>query len=103
MNKRDKANSKANYAFSLLPDGSSFFDDDEKEVSVFKAPLKGKGDDGGMGRFGNSNYNFKGQTTNEVNTKPYFDQIHATDSEDEESDLEFIRPDHEWKEKLINN
>lgn len=26
------------YAFSLLGDGSSFFDDDEKEVEIFKRP-----------------------------------------------------------------
>lgn len=29
------------YAFSLLRDGTSFFDDDEKEVELFKRPSKG--------------------------------------------------------------
>lgn len=29
------------YAFSLLRDGNSFFDDDEKEIEVFKRPSKG--------------------------------------------------------------
>lgn len=36
-----------------------------------------------------------GQNTRNINTRPYFDQIHATNSEDE-SDLEFIRPDQDW-------
>ncbi|XP_046604005.1 carboxypeptidase D [Neodiprion virginianus] len=72
---RQKNQNKKGYAFSLLPDGTSFFDDDEKEISIFKTPLKGK-------------------HVVDVNTKPYFDQLHASDSEDE-SDLEFIRPERD--------
>lgn len=34
--------SRKPYAFSLLRDGNSFFDDDEKEVEIFKRPSKGK-------------------------------------------------------------
>lgn len=30
------------YSFSLLKDGTSFFDDDEKEIEIFKRPLNGK-------------------------------------------------------------
>ncbi|XP_012252341.2 carboxypeptidase D isoform X1 [Athalia rosae] len=82
MNRKSKENRK-DYAFSLLPDGSSFFDDDEKEVSLFKAPLKG-------------------ENSVKPNTQPYFDRIHASNSEDE-SDLEFIRPEEDWKEKLMSD
>lgn len=29
------------YAFSLLKDGNSFFDDDEKEIEIFRRPIDG--------------------------------------------------------------
>lgn len=35
-------NNRNGYAFSLLKDGTSFFDDDEKEIEIFRRPLNGK-------------------------------------------------------------
>ncbi|XP_076767108.1 carboxypeptidase D svr [Xylocopa sonorina] len=67
------------YAFSLLKDGTSFFDDDEKEIEIFRRPLK------------------KHIQTDEI-TKPYFDDDNMSSSDDA-SDLEFIRPGKEWEEE----
>ncbi|XP_058806975.1 LOW QUALITY PROTEIN: carboxypeptidase D-like [Phymastichus coffea] len=68
------------YAFSLLREGTSFFDDDEKEVEIFKRPVK--------------EYN---KETVQVDAKPFFDD--ASSSSDEASDLEFVKPDREWKSR----
>lgn len=76
----ERSNRRA-YAFSLLKDGNSFFDDDEKEVEVFKRPSTGELTVG----------------KEMANTKPYFDE--DEESEGEGSDLEFVRPDTEWMEK----
>ncbi|XP_034196331.2 carboxypeptidase D svr isoform X1 [Osmia lignaria lignaria] len=67
------------YAFSLLRDGTSFFDDDEKEIEIFRRPTNGY------------------MPTTEV-TKPYFDDDNISSSE-EASDLEFIQPSKEWNEE----
>ncbi|KAK1121827.1 hypothetical protein K0M31_010139 [Melipona bicolor] len=80
--KSSKNSQKSNwnkYTFSLLKGGTSFFDDDEKEIEIFKRPLNGY------------------IQANEV-TKPYFDDDNMSSSEDA-SDLEFIRPSTEWKEE----
>ncbi|XP_033351181.1 carboxypeptidase D-like [Bombus vosnesenskii] len=74
-----KKNNWNGYAFSLLKDGTSFFDDDEKEIEIFRRPLNGH------------------MQPNEV-TKPYFDDDNISSSEDA-SDLEFIRPGKEWEEE----
>lgn len=34
--------SRKKYAFSLLKDGASFFDDDEKEIEIFRRPMDGR-------------------------------------------------------------
>ncbi|XP_015114508.1 carboxypeptidase D [Diachasma alloeum] len=79
---QDETNKRRAYAFSLLKDGNSFFDDDEKEVEVFKRP--------GGGEL---------VVAKELdNTRPYFDE--DDESEEEGSDLEFVRPDTEWLEKV---
>ncbi|XP_011313662.1 carboxypeptidase D-like [Fopius arisanus] len=78
----EEKNSRRAYAFSLLKDGNSFFDDDEKEVEVFKRPL--------------NRSIVVGEELN--NTRPYFDE--DDESEGEGSDLEFVRPDTEWLEKV---
>ncbi|XP_031840288.1 carboxypeptidase D svr [Nomia melanderi] len=70
--KQSEQNNRSKYAFSLLKDGTSFFDDDEKEVEIFKRPINGLMQD------------------NEI-TKPYFDDDNLSSSDDA-SDLEFIRP-----------
>ncbi|XP_061932284.1 carboxypeptidase D-like isoform X2 [Apis cerana] len=67
------------YSFSLLKDGTSFFDDDEKEIEIFKRPLNG-------------------HTQIKEITKPYFDDDNMSSSEDT-SDLEFVRPSKEWEEE----
>jgi hypothetical protein len=41
QSKRVQDENRRPYAFSLLRDGSAFFDDDEKEVEIFKRPCKG--------------------------------------------------------------
>ncbi|CAK9809820.1 Carboxypeptidase D [Anthophora quadrimaculata] len=69
------------YAFSLLKDGTSFFDDDEKEIEIFRRPLNGH------------------MQNNEIR-KPYFDDDNMSSSDDA-SDLEFIRPSTEWEEEAI--
>ncbi|KYM95838.1 Carboxypeptidase D [Cyphomyrmex costatus] len=71
----DKEKSRKGYAFSLLQDGGSFFDDDEKEVEIFRRPVDGYS-----------------SNDNKV-TMPYFDN-----SSDDGSDLEFIRP--EWSDTI---
>lgn len=35
----DSEKSRKGYAFSLLKDGGSFFDDDEKEIVIFRKPV----------------------------------------------------------------
>lgn len=43
--KSSKNSQKSNwnkYTFSLLKGGTSFFDDDEKEIEIFRRPLNGK-------------------------------------------------------------
>lgn len=40
--KSEERNDRKPYAFSLLRDGSSFFDDDEKEIEIFKRPIDNK-------------------------------------------------------------
>ncbi|XP_066602873.1 carboxypeptidase D-like [Prorops nasuta] len=85
--KEEQINRKA-YAFSLLKDGGSFFDDDEKEVEIFKRP-------------------YIENKSEEKVIVPYFDDDGGS-SEEETSDLEFIRPDNEWegnedKRKEINS
>jgi len=37
----DTEKSRKGYAFSLLQDGGSFFDDDEKEIEIFRRPVDG--------------------------------------------------------------
>lgn len=37
----DAEKSRKGYAFSLLKDGGSFFDDDEKEIEIFRRPVDG--------------------------------------------------------------
>ncbi|XP_011647483.1 carboxypeptidase D-like [Pogonomyrmex barbatus] len=71
--------SRKGYAFSLLKDGGSFFDDDEKEVEIFRRPVDGYS-----------------ANDNEV-TKPYFDD---DNSSEDGSDLEFIRPEREWSDTI---
>ncbi|OXU25957.1 hypothetical protein TSAR_015747 [Trichomalopsis sarcophagae] len=78
----DDTVSKRPYAFSLLKDGNSFFDDDEKEVEIFKRPLV---------------KDYKEDLV-DVTAKPYFDDDENSSS-DEASDLEFIRPDRDWQGK----
>ncbi|XP_015431943.1 PREDICTED: carboxypeptidase D-like [Dufourea novaeangliae] len=73
-------NNRSGYAFSLLKDGTSFFDDDEKEVEIFRRPVNGH------------------MQASEV-TKPYFDDENMSSSEDA-SDLEFIKPGQvQWEDK----
>ena len=38
----DYNNDRKAYAFSLLRDGNSFFDDDEKEIEIFKRPVSNR-------------------------------------------------------------
>lgn len=83
---RNKKNNKKGYAFSLLRDGQSFFDDDEKEVEIFKRPLNRHVDE-----------------DNDIETtKPYFDDDGSSSEEGEGSDLEFIRPERDRQEKVHN-
>ncbi|XP_012216053.2 carboxypeptidase D-like [Linepithema humile] len=70
--------SRKEYAFSPLKDGGSFFDDDEKEIEIFRRPVDG--------------YPIN---DNEV-ARPYFDDDNSSDG----SDLEFIRPEQEWSETM---
>ncbi|OAD62352.1 Carboxypeptidase D [Eufriesea mexicana] len=70
--KNVQKNNWKGYSFSLLKDGTSFFDDDEKEIEIFRRPLNV--------------------------TKPYFDDDNMSTSDDA-SDLEFIRPSKEWEEE----
>jgi len=37
----DSGTNRKGYAFSLLKDGNSFFDDDEKEIEIFQRPIDG--------------------------------------------------------------
>lgn len=37
----DTEKGRKGYAFSLLQDGGSFFDDDEKEIEIFRRPVDG--------------------------------------------------------------
>ncbi|XP_020298927.1 carboxypeptidase D-like [Pseudomyrmex gracilis] len=67
------------YAFSLLKDGNSFFDDDEKEIEIFRRPV-----------------NEYSSNDNEV-ARPYFDD---DDNTSEDSDLEFIQPERHWNNKV---
>ncbi|KAL7306812.1 hypothetical protein TKK_0000976 [Trichogramma kaykai] len=81
----ENENDSRPYAFSLLRDGTSFFDDDEKEVELFKRPSK----------------EYK-ESDGSVAYKPYFDDDDDDEnnlSSSEGSDLEFIRPDREWQGK----
>ncbi|XP_011871567.1 PREDICTED: carboxypeptidase D-like [Vollenhovia emeryi] len=71
----DTEKARKGYAFSLLQDGGSFFDDDEKEVEIFRRPADG----------------YKGNGV----TVPYFDD---DNSSEEGSDLEFIQPEREWND-----
>ncbi|XP_032665453.1 carboxypeptidase D-like [Odontomachus brunneus] len=71
--------SRKGYAFSLLKDGTSFFDDDEKEVEIFRRPVDGY------------------STNDSEVTKPYYDD---DNSSEDGSDLEFIRPEREWHDKI---
>ncbi|XP_053976263.1 carboxypeptidase D-like [Hylaeus volcanicus] len=73
-------NSRKAYTYGLLKDGTSFFDDDEKEIEIFRRPLTDH------------------MQQNEV-TKPYFDDDNMSSSDDA-SDLEFIRPGQEWEDKV---
>lgn len=75
----DSEKSRKGYAFSLLKDGGSFFDDDEKEIVIFRRPTDGNS-----------------PNDNEV-TRPYFDD---DNSSEDGSDLEFIRPELEWSDKI---
>ncbi|XP_014480022.1 PREDICTED: carboxypeptidase D-like [Dinoponera quadriceps] len=72
--------SRKGYAFSPLKNGSSFFDDDEKEIEIFRRPMDG--------------YSVN---DNEVTSRPYFDE---DNSSEDGSDLEFIRPEREWNDKI---
>ncbi|XP_023245704.1 carboxypeptidase D [Copidosoma floridanum] len=76
--KKNQDSDRRPYSFSLLRDGSTFFDDDEKEVEIFKRVTKDYQED-------------------KAAVQPYFDDEND-DSSAEGSDLEFIRPDREWKE-----
>ncbi|KYN37346.1 Carboxypeptidase D [Trachymyrmex septentrionalis] len=71
----DEEKNRKGYAFSLLQDGGSFFDDDEKEIEIFRRPIDGYP-----------------PNDNKV-TMPYFDD---DNSSEDGSDLEFIRP--EWSD-----
>ncbi|EZA54200.1 Carboxypeptidase D [Ooceraea biroi] len=73
----DSGNNRKSYAFSLLKDGNSFFDDDEKEIEIFRRPVDG-------------------YPPNEV-ARPYFDD---DNSSEDGSDLEFIRPEQEWSDQI---
>ncbi|XP_077256149.1 carboxypeptidase D svr [Temnothorax americanus] len=75
----DTEKGRKGYAFSLLQDGGSFFDDDEKEIEIFRRPVEGY----------TSN-------DNEV-TRPYFDD---DNSSEDGSDLEFVRPEREWSDTI---
>lgn len=82
------------YAFSLLREGTSFFDDDEKEVELFRRPSKGPG----MGERDDNEDDYEEENLNLDTTRPYFDEDNDSD---EASDLEFIRPDAgDWHEKV---
>ncbi|KAG7204671.1 hypothetical protein KM043_005086 [Ampulex compressa] len=74
-------NNRKGYAFSLLKEGTSFFDDDEKEIEIFRRPLNGHMQ---------NNYEVE---------RPYFDDDNMSSSEDG-SDLEFIKPDQEWERRI---
>lgn len=37
----DTEKNRKGYAFSLLNDGGTFFDDDEKEIEIFRRPVDG--------------------------------------------------------------
>ncbi|XP_043268241.1 carboxypeptidase D-like [Venturia canescens] len=82
------------YAFSLLGDGASFFDDDEKEVEIFKRPA--------------NRAEIEKAKDVMVQQRPYFDdddgeqevEKQCYSSSGEESDLEFIGPnDRDYEEK----
>ncbi|KAL2736992.1 carboxypeptidase D [Vespula squamosa] len=73
------------YAFSLLKDGTSFFENDEKEIEIFRRPL--------------NDSILKYEEKLRI-TKPYFDEDNASSSDDG-SDLEFIRPEQECNEKVL--
>ncbi|XP_012529985.1 carboxypeptidase D [Monomorium pharaonis] len=73
--------SRKGYAFSLLKDGSSLFDDDEKEIEIFRRPQLYKDE--------------YPSNDNEV-TMPYFDDNNSS----EDSDLEFIRSEQEWSDTI---
>ncbi|XP_008548171.1 carboxypeptidase D [Microplitis demolitor] len=78
--KESEKNDRRAYAFSLLRDGTSFFDDDEKEVELFnrsKDEIEQK------------------QSLN----RPYYDDDQESES-DEASDLEFIKPEGDWDDKV---
>nr|XP_012140788.1 PREDICTED: carboxypeptidase D-like [Megachile rotundata] len=68
------------YSFSLLKGGTSFFDDDEKEIEIFRRPTSGH------------------MPNNEV-TKPYFDDDNMSSS-DEASDIEFVKPNKDWDDEI---
>ncbi|XP_078047171.1 carboxypeptidase D svr [Augochlora pura] len=77
---QSQKNNRGGYAFSLLKDGTSFFDDDEKEIEIFRRPANGH------------------MQPSEV-TKPYFDDDNMSSSDDA-SDLEFIAPGQvQWEDK----
>ncbi|XP_043495916.1 carboxypeptidase D-like isoform X1 [Polistes fuscatus] len=78
-------NYRRNYAFSLLNDGKSFFEDDEKEIEIFRRPL--------------TESILKYEEKLRI-TKPYFDEDNGSSSDDG-SDLEFIRPEQEYNEKVL--
>ncbi|KAG5333446.1 CBPD Carboxypeptidase, partial [Acromyrmex heyeri] len=73
----DEEKSRKGYAFSLLQDGGSFFDDDEKEIEIFRRPVDGY------------------PSNDDKVTMPYFDD---DNSSEDGSDLEFIRP--EWSDTI---
>ncbi|CAD6227310.1 GSCOCG00006098001-RA-CDS [Cotesia congregata] len=80
--KETQKNDRRAYAFSLLRDGTSFFDDDEKEVELFN---RSKG------------IYF---TQQKIVNRPYYDDENELDSDsDEGSDLEFIKPEGNWEDR----
>jgi len=102
----DSGTNRKAYAFSLLKDGNSFFDDDEKEIEIFRRPIDGNY----FSILIHNDYliltNFHvymktfvlynlGYSPNEV-TRPYFDD----DNSSEGSDPEFIHPEQEWSDKI---
>lgn len=106
---KDSEESRKGYAFSLLKDGGSFFDDDEKEIIIFRRPVDGtyfiactKIQNNRKSQCVHTKmlificHNVGNSPNDNEITRPYFDD---DNSSEDGSDLEFIRPEQEWSDK----